>query len=322
MNSRINISNKLWAVTTFFNPAGYKTRRKNYEVFRRHLNIPLLTVYHDPDGRHELKKEDADILVRISDGHPMWQKERLFNLAMEHLPQEWEKIAWLDCDILFPDPQWARRLEAALDESPVVHPFRVAHRISAEETQAAWNSERFPTIDDTALTEYSVVDLWQEGIPILPSRRMNPPPPGPQRMLCGLAWGTRREISEKLPFFDGLIVGSGDAAFFSGIAEPRPSYTRPWGPPGLLKAYEDWAARAWEVVRGRVANLEGTICTLWHGPMEGRNYGHRWKILDEHSFDPAHDLTLSPGGAWTWNSQKPNLHRAIESYFNARTEDA
>ena len=47
----------LWAITCYFNPIGHRRRLSNYRVFRRRLNVPLVTVelgYHDvfelPDG--------------------------------------------------------------------------------------------------------------------------------------------------------------------------------------------------------------------------------------------------------------------------------
>ena len=40
----------LWAITCYFNPIGYRRRLSSYRVFRRRLNVPLVTVelgYHD-----------------------------------------------------------------------------------------------------------------------------------------------------------------------------------------------------------------------------------------------------------------------------------
>jgi hypothetical protein len=39
MNSSLPDSTGLWAITTFFNPAGYRCRRENYRVFRERLGV-------------------------------------------------------------------------------------------------------------------------------------------------------------------------------------------------------------------------------------------------------------------------------------------
>lgn len=33
--------NKLWAITSLFNPAGYARRLQNYRVFMKNLTVPL-----------------------------------------------------------------------------------------------------------------------------------------------------------------------------------------------------------------------------------------------------------------------------------------
>jgi hypothetical protein len=35
---------RLWAVTSYFNPMKYQRRRANYRLFRERLGVPLLTV--------------------------------------------------------------------------------------------------------------------------------------------------------------------------------------------------------------------------------------------------------------------------------------
>jgi hypothetical protein len=77
---------KLWAITYYFNPMRYESRRLNYRVFRRRLGIPLLAVELSFDGISDLGRDDADILVSLHGGDILWQKERLLNLALGALP--------------------------------------------------------------------------------------------------------------------------------------------------------------------------------------------------------------------------------------------
>ena len=34
----------LWAITSYFNPAGYRRRLANFKTFRKHLQLPLVAV--------------------------------------------------------------------------------------------------------------------------------------------------------------------------------------------------------------------------------------------------------------------------------------
>ena len=64
----------LWGVSAYFNPAGYKSRLDNYQNFRKRLKVPLVTVEMSTNGRFELHREDAEILVQLSGGDVLWQK--------------------------------------------------------------------------------------------------------------------------------------------------------------------------------------------------------------------------------------------------------
>ena len=113
----------LWGVTAYFNPAGYQSRLDNYRSFRKRLNTPLVAVEMSPDGRFELRCDDADIVVQLAGGDVLWQKERLLNVALLHLPKDCDIVAWLDCDILFSDDNWPARARAALDSYCMVQLF-------------------------------------------------------------------------------------------------------------------------------------------------------------------------------------------------------
>jgi hypothetical protein len=42
----------MWAITSYFNPAGYKLRLSNYRKFRANLGTPLVTVELSFDGTY------------------------------------------------------------------------------------------------------------------------------------------------------------------------------------------------------------------------------------------------------------------------------
>src|SRR5262245_13099430 len=72
-----------WAITTYFNPARYRRRLSNFKIFRKHLKLPLIAVELSYSDGYELQDEDADVLIRLRGGAVLWQKERLFNVALK-----------------------------------------------------------------------------------------------------------------------------------------------------------------------------------------------------------------------------------------------
>src|SRR5262245_41532024 len=106
----------LWAITSYFNAMGYRTRRTNYRTFWRHLTgVPLLTMELGHEGRYELGPEDATVLVQTPSRDVLWQKERLLNRALEALPGDCHTVVWLDSDILFERTDWPWRAMDALE---------------------------------------------------------------------------------------------------------------------------------------------------------------------------------------------------------------
>ena len=79
---------RLWAVTSYFNPAGYHRKLPNYRTFRKQLAVPLLAVELSHSDKFELEPNDADVLVQLNGGNVMWQKERLLNVGISHLPND------------------------------------------------------------------------------------------------------------------------------------------------------------------------------------------------------------------------------------------
>ena len=97
---------ELWAVTSYFNPLGWRSRLENYRLFRKHLEVPLIAVEWHPHGEFQLGPGDADVLAQVQGGDLMWQKERLLNIGMASVPAGVEFVAWLDCDIVFCQRGW------------------------------------------------------------------------------------------------------------------------------------------------------------------------------------------------------------------------
>lgn len=67
--------------------------------------------------------------------------------------------------------------------------------------------------------------------------------------------------------------------------------------------------------------VEGELYHLWHGDLLQRGYQRRKAILVDHGYDPLTDIAIEEQGCWRWSSHKPEMHKQVRDYFNARDED-
>ena len=126
----------MWAITAYYNPVRYKRRLLNYRIFRANLGVPLVTMELSFDGRFELTHDDADILIQVSGGAVLWQKERLLNVAIKSVPKIAKNIAWLDCDVIFERTDWMHEAELKLNEANIVQLYSDLVDLGPEDYQS------------------------------------------------------------------------------------------------------------------------------------------------------------------------------------------
>ena len=312
----------LWAVTSYFNPTRSRWRTANYRTFRESLAAPLLTVEWSPDARFELGPGDADMLVQISGGDLMWQKERLLNLGISRLPTCCRHVAWLDCDILFENSGWMSEAMRRLDDVKLVQLYdRVLYSapppvgsciesgswphgaIELERTGYASVHENAPTSDRARPVATDDLATFQR----LPS--------------AGFAWAADRELLVRNPLFDTWVCGGGDSAYILAATGKADWVLQQQG---LSAAHgEHLLRRARGLcadVAGRMGYVAGSILHLWHGAFEQRRYRGRHEILARHGFDPGSFLRMADSGAWCWGRIPPTLASAVADYLRARDE--
>jgi len=297
----------LWLVTCYFNSSGFRTRRETYERFAHSIRgsgLNLLTV--------ECAFGDADFTLppgpdslRVCSRDLMWQKERLINLAVAALPASVRKIAWLDCDVLFSNPDWAIQTAALLDDFPIVQPFKTAIRLPRSHTSyrglgEVWNG--FAWVSEV-LPDVFAKDYAQHGH-------------------TGFGWAARRDLLDRHGLYDACISGSGDHLMAHAM---RGDLFMECGPfptsPKLREHFHRWAKAFHADVSGQIGSTPGTLLHLWHGDTKDRRYIQRHAELVRLDFDPAADLRIGSNGLWEWAGDKLELHRWMRDYFEKRKED-
>ncbi len=300
----------VWIVTSYFNPVGYRTRARNYEAFRQRIvasGLNLLTVECVfGDDRFTLPPTPDVLQVRAQ--HVLWQKERLLNLALPHLPERCTKVAWVDGDVLFENPAWVVETSRLLEDYPVVQPFATAIRLPRDRQEYLGDGDVLPSFGAVYAADPGRVrggDYDKHGE-------------------TGLAWAARRTLLAQCGLYDACIIGGGDHVIAHAMCGDWTSVCidRLIGGDNAHRSHvRRWAAAFYPHVRGAIGYVPGSVLHLWHGERAYRRYSLRHKELDRFGFDPDHDLRVGEAGCWEWARDKPEMHRWAAAYFAERLED-
>ncbi|MGE0329835.1 MAG: hypothetical protein AB7P37_03990 [Ramlibacter sp.] len=306
---------EFWVITSYFNPAGSRRRLLNYREFRRCLAVPLLTVELGFGAPPALAAADADILLHCRDGDVMWQKERLLNHALAHLPATCKQVAWIDCDLIFDTGDWVAQARAALAHSPLVQLFTTLRHAPADADPAALRDGVQGWSQPSVMASILSSGAPAEALGSVMNR-------GPASPSPGMAWAAGRELLQSQGFYDRCIVGGGDTAFAcAALGCPEVAARLHQMNPHQLDTYLPWAEGLFRHVGGHVACLRGTVHHLWHGDLVHRQSSARHARLAPHQFDPRRDLALGRDGAWRWARGNAGLHAFVRGYFQERRED-
>lgn len=308
-------ANDLWAITSYFNPMRSSRRLQNFRIFRENINVPLVAVELSYGDAFELQEEESDILIQLRGAAVLWQKERLLNLALQVLPSTCSKVAWLDCDVIFGTPDWAKSASRLLDHFPLIQMFKSAHYLSPH-----WErSKDFRT--EVEFTRPAAISSISSGLPaaICVGQISNTPASACAK---GLAWAIRREIVDRHGFFDACILGGGDTAMasaakhcFDAVMQAHHMNEQ------QKKRYLMWAKPFYEDVRGNVGYLDAQIYHIWHGDYGNRRRAGRHEGLQPFQFNPFTDIAEDANGCWRWATEKPEMHDYVRNFLSSRRED-
>jgi hypothetical protein len=275
----------------------------------------LVTVELSFDGRFQLRPEDADMLVQISGRDVMWQKERLLNIALRRVPTTCEKIAWLDCDVVFGGEDWVELARRALDEFSLVHLFHERYNLPRDGTPEELDPGDGQTMVPSLMHKLAVEPMDFEDL----LRQQS----GTKRSwTSGLAWASRREVLEQHGLYDACVLGGGDSAILCAALGKFSCGTRTmWMNDRREAHYLAWARPYFASVRGRVGYVPGRLFHLWHGDLSDRHYEDRHRDMEGFNFDPFTDIEMDRNGCWRWSSNKQEMHEYVGRYFESRKED-
>jgi hypothetical protein len=290
----------LAVLTVFFNPRGYRTPVANFRRFHERLRAQGIELHavELAFGDAPFHLEDLDGVSRLRTRDMLWQFERILNHLVPHLPRHYTKVAWLDSDILFDNPNWYDKTRHALERYPVVQLFDTGVWLDRDGREC----RRVPGMVAASVKNPKLFAY-------------------PTMVHPGFGWAAQRQLIEKHGIPDFCILGGGDRVLANAIYGVVWPQEMAYYPRSLQARINNWSSRFNADVRGAAGWVEGTVRHLWHGDLANRRYLVRNIPLVEAEFDPRSDIRVGDDGAWCWSTDKPALHRAVKDYFYTRQDD-
>ncbi len=300
----------LWVVSAYFDSEGYANKMQALQAYlsvMEQSGIPMLVV-EGAFGRHPFLLPKSDKILQVRCPSVMWQKERLLNLAIEHLPNSCRKVAWLDTDIFFENPHWAIETAKLLDNFPIVQPFDLVLWLPKGAKQfrgrgIAWSG--FAAVAHNHPGLFLSGDFDKHGH-------------------SGYAWAARKDLIQKHGLYDRSIAGSGDHLMAHAMMGDlsSPCVTNSVGAANPFRdSFHAWAKPFHRDVRSKVGFVKGAVLHRWHGDRKKRNYYKRMVGLLARSYNPSLDVRVSSSGALEWTGHGTPLKRWMKDYFTRRQED-
>lgn len=291
-----------WCLTTFFNPAGYKSRLRNHQIYCDHMKNHNLVVVEMAFGDEPFVLSDA---IHLRGNSILWPKERMMNVALSMLPPECKYIAWIDGDVLIYDDWIDMAVKKFENGADILQLFdQVKHLPPGHDHYSGQD----------ILTERGLVHQAKNYPDFISLRKQN-------KLLyatTGFAWAAKRELF-KNGFYDKHILGANDNIIIDSCLntfELHHYYKTSQGTP-ILEDMMEWSAK---FGKHKADYLPITIYHLYHGEKKDRGYLTREDILKKHHYDPKTDIVLK-NNVYEWNSNKPDLHLDVKNYFYSRKED-
>lgn len=291
----------LHVIAVVSNPARFHRRYTLFNEFCERMSkekqIELLTVELQQGERPFAT--DSKIKLRTDD--ELWYKENLINIAVQHLPDNWKYVAWIDADIEFQNKNWVRETIEQLQTYKILQLF--SHAIDLGVKQETLQ------VHISFCYQYVNGEKWQ-------GHKYS-------AWHSGYAWAITREAYDDIGgLMEFPILGSSDmhmALAFIGLVDKylnsqlHPNYKM------LCKIFQN---RCEKHIKRNIGFVHGTILHHFHGNKKDRKYQDRWKILIDNQFDPLSDIKKDSRNLWKLEDTKIKLRDDLMRYFRERNEDS
>lgn len=311
------LGGSLCCISSYFNPLGTSARYENFQVFHQRMMQHDANMLYAEMALHERGFElpkvvtDEQLPVRVCSDHILWHKESLLNLLLKHLPDDCDKVCWIDSDVMFQNEDWQSNICDALQKYRLVQGFDWAATLpKGVEFVDDIDMNSFPTrFDDCGKVYGYMCGLFDQQI-----KQGNGHP--------GFVWAIRREILEEIAMYDECVFGGAD------LLMARAASYRHYQPDIAdrhsrfqLASFFPWAQRWCDAMDYSIGYASNQLYHLFHGKVNSRHPDLRVSAMQNLEFDPSRDLKKTDAGLWTVTKEGERLLAPARAFFIGRRED-
>jgi hypothetical protein len=301
-------SDLLHVITPSFNIRRFKSHGINMRRFAQHMleSGVRLHIIESAFGDIPFALDDIEGVdhIGVYGQTPVWNKERLINIAISRLPRDWKYVAWIDGDIEFMNPDWAEETVYALQHYGFVQPWEHCYDLGPK----GEHIDLHHSFGRQWIKAPDTIDKMGKGYTFA-----HP----------GYAWAATRQALEGVGgLLDTAALGAADHHMALALVGKAHLSVPGKISEGYKAPIMNWMRRAEQHIAGGLGYIGGTISHKFHGAKKDRAYVSRWDILVKHAFDPATDLKVNTAGLYELTGNKPALKRDMMAYFADRNEDA
>lgn len=332
----------LHLATAYSNPYRWKSRRENFNNFRRHINsLPNIKLHVGElaygDRPFEVTDPNHPFDYQFRSETALFHKENILNKVIERFPSSWKNGGYCDGDFTFTRQDVGLETIHQLQHHPWVQPFSSYGDLSGKTYGTGQrlintnNSFAFNYINSgyqlpigftnggwkTILHNFEAYDkLSQTG---------EHPDKTPQIWPVGATGGawcfTRAGFNAVDGLLDVCILGHGDWFMTFGlVGHEGPDMHGDKYSQAYKAAIGHWQNKAAKLNKN-IGYVDCFAVHHFHGSKNKRGYSSRDLILVKNQFDPVKDLRRNYQGIYEIDDANINLRNDIRSYFVSRGED-
>jgi hypothetical protein len=287
---------------------------KAYDRYKKALRkhgVDLFTVEAHLKGHApKIKKSNFEKeLFRVQVEQPLWHKETLINWMVRRLPYNYDKVAWIDGDILLQEG-WVEEACQKLDGKKKLLQLGGRFYNLAKDWKSVMSTRQGCGKTFSQFRKGTVKSMYKV---------LNPGLAFP-----GLAWAARREFFDEAGMFDEGIVGAGDtltitSCLGSVIAMRHRLLPLKKSNNSKIERLVEHSSKAAPYVGSGFGFVKGHLYHLWHGEHGNRQYQSRHEII--WNLDWRKDLERDCNGFLEIKNTSQENRKVIEkinAFFNLK----
>jgi hypothetical protein len=303
-----HLDSTLHVIAVVSNPFNFKNRLRLSRDFLKRMDSEygvtmyiVELIYPGLNECFQLASDKNPRHLQLKVDKPLWHKENMINLGVQKLlPKNWKAMAWIDADIEFESPYWAKNTLKVLNGCrDVIQLF--SHAIDMDSNKDAMNifsSFGFMYEKEREYTRTGILKLFHPGY----------------------AWACTRNAYNKMGgLIDFAILGSGDQHIAMSLVGIGKSSANSNVNSEYMNKILEFEKRCKNL---RLGYIPGVIRHHYHGSKSNRKYVERWSILVKYNFNPLTHITINKDGVIIPTESCPKeLLDDIMEYFRERKED-